>query len=85
MITDVTTDEKIDLLSSHGYAWGYVGSTIPFFAGIYLIIGLPFGLTNIIAVKIYIIITSVWWFALTLPLIKKLQNKNILKNLKNTI
>ena len=30
MLPDVTTPEKMDIVSSHGYAWGYLGSCIPF-------------------------------------------------------
>ena len=29
-LTDVTPRERMDRLSSAGYAWGYVGSTVPF-------------------------------------------------------
>ena len=37
MLTDVTDHSKMDDLSSQGYAWGYIGSCIPFAISIVII------------------------------------------------
>ena len=71
MLPDVTTPEKMDIVSSHGYAWGYLGSCIPFvisliFVLFYENIGLSFGAGMTIAFGI----NALWWFIMTLPLLK---------------
>ena len=39
MLTDVTEPDRMDTVSSHGYAWGYIGSCIPFVACLGIVLG----------------------------------------------
>ena len=77
MLTDVTTDERMDAVSSSGYAWGYVGSTVPFIVCIALIFGGPslLGLDTMLCTRLSFIITGVWWLAFTLPLIRTYKQR----------
>ena len=71
MLVDVTTDERMDRVSSHGYAWGYVGSTIPFVACLALILlGPSAGIPTEVATRISFVVTGVWWLAFTVPLVR---------------
>lgn len=77
MLTDVTTDERMDTVSSSGYAWGYVGSTVPFIVCLALIFGGPsvLGLDTMLCTRLSFVITGVWWLAFTLPLIRTYKQK----------
>jgi UMF1 family MFS transporter len=71
MLTDVTTDERMDKVSSSGYAWGYIGSTIPFLVCLALIFGGPaIGIPTIVGTRLSFVITAVWWLAFTVPLVR---------------
>lgn len=75
-LTDVTTDERMDYVSSMGYAYGYIGSTIPFIVCMALIIGAQKGIVPIsvtLATKGSFIITAAWWFYYTLPMLKNVE------------
>lgn len=85
MLVDVTTDERMDQISSFGYAFGYIGSCIPFIAGIILILVKPFGLTTLLATQISFVITIVWWFLLAIPLLKNVKQTHYLRPKKNII
>ena len=76
MLIDVTENEHMDSLSSHGYAWGYLGSCIPFIASILLILNAQnLSLSSGRATGIVFVLNAVWWLAITLPLIKGYQQK----------
>ncbi len=79
MLVDVTTDEKMDRISSLGYAMGYIGSCIPFVIGILLILFTPFGLSTVLATKISFVITMLWWLLLTIPLLKNVKQTHYLR------
>ncbi|WP_105203468.1 MFS transporter [Neobittarella massiliensis] len=74
-IVDVTSDERMDFISSFGYAIGYIGSCIPFIAGILLINFTPFGLSATGAVKAALLINVAWWLVFSIPLIKNVRQK----------
>ena len=71
MLTDITNDDRSDVISSHGFAWGYIGSCIPFIAVIALSllhdnIGISTNLSNIIS----FIVIALWWFLCSTPLLR---------------
>lgn len=77
MLPDVTTDERMDAVSSSGYAWGYVGSCVPFIVCIALILGGPaiLGLDMMLCVRVSFVITGLWWLAFTLPLVRTYRQR----------
>ncbi len=72
MLPEVTTDERMDNVSTQGYAWGYIGSVIPFVLCLALVLaGGSFGLDQTAAMVLSFIITAVWWAVFTLPLLRR--------------
>ena len=81
MLTDVTTEERMDDVSSQGYAWGYIGSCIPFIIGLCLVLfGDKFGLSMQMSMAITFLITAIWWFAITLPLLEQYKQTHYVEN-----
>ncbi len=73
MLGDVTTEERMDTVSSYGYAWGYIGSCIPFLVALVSYVLGPdmVGLISDFWSKfIGCTVTAVWWFLVTVPLFK---------------
>lgn len=80
MLVDVSTEERLDAVSSQGYAWGYIGSCIPFAVSLVLVLGADaFGLTMTQAMIAAFVITAVWWVAMSLPLMKNYRQKNYME------
>lgn len=71
MLVDVTTDERMDDVSSQGYAWGYIGSCVPFVVSLALIFGADYiGISGTVATAGAFIINALWWAVVTIPLLK---------------
>ena len=76
MLIDVTTDERMDRVSTCGYAFGYIGSCIPFVAGLLLILNCDtIGLPMVTATRISFVITMVWWIIMSIPLYKNVHQQ----------
>lgn len=74
MLADVTSEEKMDELSAHGYAWGYIGSCIPFVISILLILnGGRLGLDGRQAFAAVFFLNAAWWLLMTLPLLRSFE------------
>ncbi len=76
MLVDVTEDSRMDRLSTYGYAFGYIGSCIPFLLGLLLILNCDaLGLSMMTATQISFVITLVWWAVMTIPLYRNVHQR----------
>lgn len=80
-LPDVTTAPRMDMVSSMGFGYGYIGgSTIPFLISlviIALLAGMDFsGGLPTLGVKISFALTAIWWFLFTFPYLKNVKQKN---------
>ncbi|MHB9138787.1 MAG: MFS transporter [Victivallaceae bacterium] len=73
-LVDVTTHERMDWISSAGYALGYIASVLPM-----VIILLMFHLggngNSVTVTKLAFVITAVWWGALSAPMLRNVKQK----------
>ena len=77
MLGDVTTKDRMDDVSSQGYAWGYIGSCVPFIVCLGVVLGAGWiGISTEMAMMISFVIVAVWWLAATIPLLKSYKQKH---------
>ncbi|CAH2717309.1 hypothetical protein BACCIP111895_04501 [Neobacillus rhizosphaerae] len=87
-LVDVTTEERMNQISSKGFAMGYIGSTIPFIISIALII---LSQKNIIPLSVPVAsqaafaITALWWGLFTIPMLKNVQQVYYKERVPNPI
>lgn len=71
MLNDITTEERLDEVSSQGFAWGYIGSCIPFLISLGIVLGkdvLEISMQSAMILSFSIV--AVWWLLATVPLLK---------------
>lgn len=76
MLNDITDEERMDYVSSQGYAWGYIGSCVPFVLCLVIVLGSdPLGIRMETAMGIAFVLVAVWWLLMSLPLLKNYEQK----------
>lgn len=83
MLVDVTTPVRTDIVSAKGYAFGYIGSCIPFLASIAVVLFSDLEAT--LAMAVALLINAVWWLAFTLPLAKTYRQKHFLPRTRHAV
>lgn len=88
MLNDITTEERMDEVSSYGYAWGYLGSCIPFLIALVAYVLGP-DMAGIISGKLSMAIgfavTGLWWLLVTVPLIKNYKQINYVEKKEHAV
>ncbi|HEY2420665.1 MAG TPA: MFS transporter [Neobacillus sp.] len=87
-LVDVTNEERMNRISSRGFAMGYIGSTIPFIISIALII---MSQQNVIPLSVTVAsqaafgITALWWGLFTIPMLKNVEQVYYVDRVPNPI
>lgn len=74
LIDATDSEDRYDEVSSQGYAWGYIGSCVPFIICLVLVLfGENFGLGQLDAIRISFVITAMWWVVFSVPVLKNVH------------
>ncbi len=86
MLVDITTEQNMDSVSSQGYAYGYIGSCIPFVISlVFILLYDKLGITMHTAMMIAFLINAGWWIAFTLPLAKAYRQKHYIEPQRHVV
>lgn len=86
-LVDVATKDRMDWVSSNGFAWGYFASTIPYILCMLLItqhqrIGFD---STLAPTRIAFLITALWWFGLSVPMLLNVRQVHFVPEHANPI
>lgn len=86
MLSDVTSHDRMDIVSASGYAWGYIGSCVPFVLSLVLVLGGgAIGISTTLGMQLAFCITAAWWLLFTLPLLKTYEQKHYVEKQRHAI
>ena len=70
-LVDAAEQDRYDEVSSQGYAWGYIGSCIPFIVCLVIVLfGSSFGIGQLDGIRISFVITAAWWLVFSVPVLR---------------
>lgn len=80
LVDAAASEDRYDVVSSHGYAWGYVGSCVPFILCLVIVLfGENVGIPMATGMQLAFVITAVWWVAFTVPLFRNVHQTHYKK------
>ncbi len=77
-LTDVTEEENYNKVSSNGFAWGYIGSCVPFILGLGIYALVNFEIVDMdprYAIALAFLISIIWWGYYSFPMLKNVNQK----------
>ncbi len=78
-LVDVTDDKNMDSVSTKGFAYGYIGSTIPFIIGIAIVyLHEKLGISEIASYQAAFLVTALWWGLFTIPFLRQVRQRYFL-------
>ena len=81
MLCDVTQPERMDEVSSRGYAWGYIGSCAQFLVTVVIyVLYAMFGYLSMFAAMLLVfIVIAAWWVGCSFPLWKSYRQEHFVE------
>ena len=85
MLPEITDEKRMDNVSSAGYAYGYIGSVIPFVGCLLLALNpdLVGGMGT--AMMLCFLLTGLWWLGCSIPLLRRYQQTAFVERPGNPI
>lgn len=85
-LPDTTTKERMDNVSSQGFAWGYIGGVLLFgIAFIIMSFHKTLGISYDFSIKLSFILTGIWWLIFTIPMFIHVKQKHYINKPEKTL
>ena len=86
MLPEVSDHDRMDRVSTLGYALGYIGSVLPFVLCLVVVLCYEmFGISQITALIISFMITALWWLVCSLPLTRQYRQSAYRESVGNPV
>lgn len=85
MLPEVATAERMDNVSSYGYAFGYIGSVIPFIVCLVMALNPDWFGGMGTAMLCSFLVTAAWWALMTAPLLRRYKQTAYVERMGNPV
>lgn len=76
-LVDITSNDRMDKISSNGFAWGYIASVVPFTLSLGIIVLI--GQSSMLGYQLGFVITALWWGLFTIPFFRHVKQKHYIE------